>query len=728
MAKKLDDDCLVTCDMGVWFRLEKINSNQSFRRKLTALFQGIFFHDCRVIRRAGRTYYRIIIDKTNLVNLLESRNLGHFEEDYSLTVEGFHVNNEADCEPQIVTPETPIKEVSQVKEIGENILKIDLRKSEDKNGPLARGVQTYNLMSDFTEIENVLEHFGVDLERVNALVKPTPAIPTLLVELKTKLSDWIANTDARRDPYLVYKPAPQSERMGRTQIWAHAVLEDNQTERRVIVEGVYQRVSVEELLHTLRYNGEVLSAPTPLKWKDSEIANGDMMVMMKLKREMNVIILKGEPFKVSYAKQERQCSHCWSFSHKNNECGHWDTDARTLLLDFYKRWQREVRFEEYDPTKDAQSQVNESNLPKSQEDQLSSNFSQNFTGDMDDILPVKLLSEFGHKYTTNASRSWSKDHSKADKEIEAVNAPREEGEKAQSSGILKSNEKRTSAERVKKKLTFDEVNNSGDGKEDKESKTANTGRAEGTADKKNFVAGEETDKRELEDEIAVSLEKNSRKEEIQQKEDGEETDKRELEDEFAVALEKNSRKEEIQQKEDEGNSELQDKNRQATSSQEVKEEIKEEGKQPQRKKEGKEKKIIQTEAKGDSGKVEEDAAKATTTSSAEENDPLDRKHEVLTDELIPTKEEAKKRKHEEKSKTNLTPEKKKVVVEAKRDIVKEIRKIEKDSANKEISDVKKRVLKTRLDSLMNNDNFANEEAELIHLAAERIRKNLCVSK
>ena len=77
MAKKLDDDCLVTCDMGVWFRLEKINSNQSFRRKLTALFQGIFFHDCRVIRRAGRTYYRIIIDKTNLVNLLESRNLGH---------------------------------------------------------------------------------------------------------------------------------------------------------------------------------------------------------------------------------------------------------------------------------------------------------------------------------------------------------------------------------------------------------------------------------------------------------------------------------------------------------------------------------------------------------------------------------------------------------------------------------------------------------------------------
>ena len=107
---------------------------------------------------------------------------------------------------------------------------------------------------------------------------------------------------------------------------------------------------------------------------------------------------------------------------------------------------------------------------------------------------------------------------------------------------------------------------------------------------------------------------------------------------------------------------------------------------------------------------------------------MERRHEVLTDELIPTKEEAKKRKYEEKSKTNLTPEKKKVVVEAKRDIVKEIRKIEKDSANKEISDVKKRVLKTRLDSLMNNDNFANEEAELIHLAAERIRKNLCVSK
>ena len=696
MAKNLDGDCLVTCDMGVWFRLEKINSNQSFHRKLSALFQGIFFHDCKVIRRAGRTHYRIIIDKTNLVNLLESRNLGDFEEDYSLTVEGFHVNQEADGEPQIVTPETPIKEVSQDKEIGENILKIDLRKSEDKNGPLARGVQTYNLMSDFTEIENVLEHFGVDLERVNALVKPTPAIPTLLVELKTKLSDWIANTDARRDPYLVYKPAPQSERMGRTQIWAHAVLEDNQTERRVIVEGVYQRVSVEELLHTLRYNGEVLSAPKPLKWKGSEIANGDMVVMMKLTREMNVIILKGEPFKVSYAKQERQCSHCWSFSHKNNECGHWDTDARTLLLDFYKRWQREVGFEEYNPLKVAQSQVNEeSNLLKSQKDQLSSNFSQNFTGDMDDILPVKLLSEFGHKYTTNASRSWSKDQCRTDKEIEAVNAPREEGKTAHSSGILKSNGKRTSAERAKKKLTFDEEIYSGDGNEDKESKTANTGRAEVTAGEKNTVAGEETDKRELEDEIAE-------------------------------AQEKNSRKEENQQKEDEGNSELQAQNRQATSAQEEKEETKEEEKQPQGKKDEKEKKIIHTEAKEDVGKVEEDAAKDTTTSSAEEKDPLERRHEVLTDELIPTKEEAKKRKHEEKSKTNLTPEKKKVVVEAKRDVVKEIRKMEKDSANMEISDVKKRVLKTRLDSLMNNQNLAKEDAELIHLAAERIRKNLGV--
>ena len=45
--------------------------------------------------------------------------------------------------------------------------------------------------------------------------------------------------------------------------------------------------------------------------------------------------------------------------------------------------------------------------------------------------------------------------------------------------------------------------------------------------------------------------------------------------------------------------------------------------------------------------MEEDAAKDTTTSSAEEKDPLERRHEVLTDELIPTKEEAKKRKYEE---------------------------------------------------------------------------------
>ena len=349
ISKGLEDDRLITCDLGIWFRLERVSSNYGFQRKMTSLFQEVSFRDLKVLRRGGDTYYRATLNKWNMAKFLKSPNLGIFGDDYSITINGVYVNEEEGSESEVEEPETPLKAVEQHKKNEDNVLQIDLKKSSEKNGPMARGVHTYNLLSNFTEIENIMTHFNITFEDVEALIKPTPAIPSLLVVLKKSLSDWVKETDVRRDPFLLYQPAPQSERMGRTQIWAHAVLEDNQLERRVTIEGIYKRVSNAEVVHTLSYNGDVLTKPQPLTWKGSDLPNGDLMVNMKLHTEMNFIIIKGESYKVSYARQEKQCTHCFSFSHKNFECERWEADGRTLMFDYYKKWQRQVGFKEYQP-------------------------------------------------------------------------------------------------------------------------------------------------------------------------------------------------------------------------------------------------------------------------------------------------------------------------------------------------------------------------------------------
>ena len=142
------------------------------------------------------------------------------------------------------------------------------------------------------------------MEDVDALIKPTPAIPSLLVVLKKNVEDWLKEADVRRDPYLLYQPAPQSERMGRTQIWAHITLEDNQFDRRVTIEGIFKRVSNEEIMHTLKYHGEILSEPKPVTWKGTDFPNGDLVVNMRIHNEFTFIMIKGEAYKVSYAKQD----------------------------------------------------------------------------------------------------------------------------------------------------------------------------------------------------------------------------------------------------------------------------------------------------------------------------------------------------------------------------------------------------------------------------------------
>ena len=129
----LDENQMITCDLGVWFRLEKIGSNYSFQRKMG-------FQELKVLRRGGDTYYRAVMSKRSLTMLLNSPNLGSFEHDYDIVINSFFVNDTVDDEFDAAGPETPLKVVEQHKKVEDNVLQIDLKKSSDKNGPPARGV------------------------------------------------------------------------------------------------------------------------------------------------------------------------------------------------------------------------------------------------------------------------------------------------------------------------------------------------------------------------------------------------------------------------------------------------------------------------------------------------------------------------------------------------------------------------------------------------------------
>ena len=158
IANDLQGDQMITCDLGVWFRLERVSSSYSLQRKMVSLFPGVDFHDLKVLRKGGDTFYRAVLSKTNLTMLLSSPNLGSFGHDYEIAINSFYVNDEEDSELDTAGPETPLKAVEKHKKVDDNVLQIDLKKSSEKNSQPARGVLTYNLLCDFTEIENILQN------------------------------------------------------------------------------------------------------------------------------------------------------------------------------------------------------------------------------------------------------------------------------------------------------------------------------------------------------------------------------------------------------------------------------------------------------------------------------------------------------------------------------------------------------------------------------------------
>ena len=52
MEKGIREDQILTIDLSIWFRLERVNSNFSLKRKMKSIFQSVRFKECTVLRRA----------------------------------------------------------------------------------------------------------------------------------------------------------------------------------------------------------------------------------------------------------------------------------------------------------------------------------------------------------------------------------------------------------------------------------------------------------------------------------------------------------------------------------------------------------------------------------------------------------------------------------------------------------------------------------------------------
>ena len=96
----------------------------------------------------------------------------------------------------------------------------------------------------------------------------------------------------------------------------------------------------------------------------------------------------------------------------------------------------------------------------------------------------------------------------------------------------------------------------------------------------------------------------------------------------------------------------------------------------------------------------------------------------MTDVKEGTTEEAKKRKHGS-SATKLTPENKKLHVNEKPVLIKEIKKMEEEATKKDLTEVKKKVLKSRLETHLNSKKDEikrmSDDDQLEH---ERIEANI----
>ena len=357
LAAVLDDDGFYSLDLDVYFKGETIRTERQLYGKLESLFEGLRYRDLRVTRQGNDFHSQAVVDKENFLGIIRNNNYGVFDGDYTFVIKDFqefvaededttatHGNDENVLKP------TPAENI--VDGMNEE-LTITVRRGPDPTDRPARGLQTFNLMSDPAEVIKVLKHFKIE-KKISRVTKPTPQRPTLQVRLTSSV-DQLFGEDEYIQPCLIYDPTPQSMEAGYTQLHAHLHSSSESLARRIVIEGIHGIINLSDVKHRLQYHGELISDIKPLFWNlDGEdclsgIPNGEVCVFMKLKYEINYLVFGRESFRVTYQNQPVGCSICFSWLHRSASCDMRNVGRDQLRSDYLQKWKRMVNFEERGP-------------------------------------------------------------------------------------------------------------------------------------------------------------------------------------------------------------------------------------------------------------------------------------------------------------------------------------------------------------------------------------------
>ena len=291
----------------------------------------------------------MVLDKENFINFVNHKSYGVFEDDYTVTVLGFHINFKDDTSAYRA-PDSPIKKASYaeaLKKGAENNLTIMVRKGSNPTDQPARGLHTFNILSDMNEILRVLNHFNIN-GKVSKVSRATPSLPSLEILLTSTLLQLMNDGIITKEPLMIYKPTPQSEQTGCTELWAHAETIQGTSPKRVIIEGAGGRVDKEELKHELSFSGEVLGELIPQTWTNegplAGVLNGDFVAHMRLDLEVNWVFVNNHAFKCVYNGQSMQCTFCYSWEHRAGVCERRGESRRDLQHQYQSKWRRQVAY------------------------------------------------------------------------------------------------------------------------------------------------------------------------------------------------------------------------------------------------------------------------------------------------------------------------------------------------------------------------------------------------
>ena len=349
----LNDYDLYLLDLDVDFTGETIRTENQLYSKLESLIDGVSYRDIKVTRQGDAFISTAVVNKSNFLDLIRHANYGIFPGDYTLVIRDFleygadeeevKVNSEHD---DVLKP-TPVENMVDGMDLE---LTVTIRRGREPTDRPARGMQTFNLMSDPAEVVKILKHFKIE-KKITRVTKATPQRPTLQIRLTDPVSE-LFEEDEYLQPCLIYDPTPQSVASGASQLWAHLHASSEKASKRVVLEGIHGVVPLPEVEHRLNYHGELLSAPEPVLWTEDEeyllsgIPNGNICVHMKLKFELNYLMIGRESFRVSYPDQPTACSVCFSWLHKASECSKRSMGRDKLREDYLWRWKRSMNFKE----------------------------------------------------------------------------------------------------------------------------------------------------------------------------------------------------------------------------------------------------------------------------------------------------------------------------------------------------------------------------------------------